>query len=64
MAGLDPAIHDSSSAVAPKTWIPGTRLGMTRRVLDPLNPRLFGESGPIMTDADSVVTMLLLNLPP
>jgi hypothetical protein len=29
MAGLDPAIHVFSSAKLQKTWMPGTRPGMT-----------------------------------
>jgi hypothetical protein len=33
MAGLVPAIHDFSS-VSPKTWMPGTRPGMTQFELD------------------------------
>jgi hypothetical protein len=31
MAGLDPAIHVSRLALAKKSWIPGTRPGMTER---------------------------------
>jgi hypothetical protein len=31
MAGLDPAIHDLPSVVT-KTWMPGTRPGMTKGV--------------------------------
>jgi hypothetical protein len=30
MAGLDPAIHDFLAA-SPKTWMPGTRPGMTKQ---------------------------------
>jgi hypothetical protein len=29
MAGLDPAIHDLLGALQKKTWMPGTRPGMT-----------------------------------
>jgi hypothetical protein len=31
MAGLVPAIHDLDAVRASKTWMPGTRPGMTRK---------------------------------
>jgi hypothetical protein len=35
MAGLDPAIHVFTSTER-KTWMPGTRPGMTKERFDPL----------------------------
>jgi hypothetical protein len=32
MAGLDPAIHVFLSVVVRRTWMPGTRLGMTAEI--------------------------------
>jgi hypothetical protein len=36
MAGLVPAIHVSKCAQESKTWMPGTRPGMTERMLEDL----------------------------